>query len=263
MFKQKKPLLIIPVVIVFFLIFIIPSHKSVHLKSSFLWLFKTPLALMNKISLVLSNSSDVLGSFSKYKKTKKELEFLQFKQTQLEEMRLENERLRNMLELKEKKEHDFVIAQVIGKEPTNWLNSIIINKGHSQGIMINQPVMTFAGLVGKVIELSSAEAKVLLISDVNSRVIVLVQRTRDEGILEGIGRGLCRLKYLPVESNVKLGDIVISAGVGGVYPKGLLIGKIESIKIERGGIYKNCIVKPSASLSGLEEILCLKSGLEQ
>ncbi len=194
---------------------------------------------------------------------KKEIEQLRFKLNQVEEAEHENARLRKILDLKEKGPYDFVVAQVIAKEPTNWLNSLIINKGQKQGIAINQPVMSFSNLAGKIIEVGAGSAKVLLISDANSRVVALIQRTRAEGILEGMGNGLCRLKYLPVNADVKLGDVVVSAGVGGVYPKGLIIGNIESIRIERGGIYKSGIVKPAASLSGVEEVLCLKLNSKQ
>ncbi|MBU4477949.1 MAG: rod shape-determining protein MreC [Candidatus Omnitrophica bacterium] len=190
---------------------------------------------------------------------KKELEELRFAANQFQEEQLENKRLRKILELKEKEENRFIVARVIAREPTNWLSSLIIDKGERDGIVINQAVMSFSGLIGKVIEVYSASAKVLLINDVNSRVVVLVQRTREEGMLEGIGRGLCRLKYLPVDADVRLGDAVVSAGVGGVYSKGLLIGKVESIRLERGGIYKSCIIKPAAPLTGLEEVLCLRS----
>ncbi len=188
---------------------------------------------------------------------------LKFQVNRFTELDIENKRLLKILNLQENSSHKFIVSRVIGKEPTNWLNSLIIDKGSKQGIYINQPVINFFGLIGKVIEINSRSAKVLLISDVNSRVVALLQRTRAEGMLEGIGRGLCRLKYLAVDSDVKLGDVVISAGLGGVYPKGLVIGKIESIKIERGGIYKSCIVKPLSALSGLEEVLCIELDLGQ
>ncbi|MCG2711186.1 MAG: rod shape-determining protein MreC [Candidatus Omnitrophica bacterium] len=194
---------------------------------------------------------------------KKEIDELKFKLNLVKEAVHENARLSKILELKEKGPYDFVVAQIIAKEPTNWLNSLIINKGQNQGIVINQPVMSFSNLVGKIIEVGAGTAKVMLISDANSRVVSLIQRTRTEGMLEGMGNGLCRLKYLPINADVKLGDEVVSAGVGGVYPKGLIIGNIESIRIERGGIYKSGIVKPTALLSGLEEVLCLKSNLKQ
>ena len=241
----------------------IPSHKSVHFKSGLLPFFKYPLSIFYHINLSLFHAKKFFTFYRDYSAIKKENEQLKFQLNQTKEAEHENERLRRILELKAKGEFDFTAAQIIAKEPTNWLNSLIIDKGEKDGIAINQPVMSFSSLVGKVIEAGGRTAKVLLISDANSRVVVLIQRTRVEGMLEGIGNGLCRLKYMPVNADVKLGDAVVSAGVGGVYPKGLIIGNIESIRIERGGIYKSGIVKPAVSLSGLEEVLCLKSSLKQ
>ena len=184
---------------------------------------------------------------------------MKYELNEFKEISLENQRLRKMLDIKERGEFDFIAAGVIGKDPTNWLNSLIIDKGSDAGIRINMPVMSLSGLIGKVIECGPRMSKILLISDVNSRVVVLLQRTRQEGMLEGAEQGLCRLKYLPIDADVELGDTVISAGVGGVYPKGVIIGKVESVKVERGGLYKSCIVKPSADLNGIEEVLCIKS----
>ncbi len=262
MFKRKKLLLIIPLILIFLTIVVIPPYKLVHLKSNFLSFFKMPLSISYSVYLTLLNTKEIFSFYADYKKIKQENKKLGFKINQLEEARLENARLRKILKLADQKHYDFTVAEVIGKEPSNWLNSLIINKGSRDGIKINQPVMNFAGLIGKIIEVNRRLSKVLLISDVNSRVVVLVQRTREEGILEGIGRGLCRLKYLSQDSDVELGDIVVSAGVGGVYPKGLMVGQIESIREERGGIYKNCIVRPATSLTGQEEVLCLNLDFE-
>ena len=261
--QQKKPLIFIPLIVLFLFIILIPPHKSVYLKSGFLPFFKYPLSVFYHINLSVFHAKKIFSFYSEYSSMKKEIKELKFKLNQVEEAEHENARLRKILDLKEKGLYDFAVAQIIAKEPTNWLNSFIINKGQKHGIGINQPVMSFSNLVGKIIEVGDGTAKVLLISDANSRVVALIQRTRAEGVLEGMGNGLCRLKYLPVNADVKLGDEVVSAGVGGVYPKGLIIGNIESIRIERGGIYKSGIVKPAAALSCLEEVLCLKLNLKQ
>ncbi len=260
---KKNPLLFIPLIILLFAILVIPPQKTVHLKSSLLLLFKMPLSLIYRLQISTIRATKIFTFYSEYSEMQAKIKELSFKANQLRELELENQRLRKIIQLKDNIPNEFIVSRVIGKEPNNWLNSLIIDKGSSDGIYINQPLMNFSGLIGKVIEVSPSTAKVLLISDVNSRVVVLVQNTRDEGMLEGVGKGLCRLKYLPVDSEVKLGDVVVSAGLGGVYPKGLVVGKIESVKIERGGIYKSCIVKPLSTLSGLEEVLCIKSDLGQ
>ena len=258
MLKQRKRFLVIPLIIIFFIILTTSPQKSVHFKSSLLWVFKIPLTITSHIGNSFFKISRAIQGLTDYERACNEIDTLRFKLVENEEIRLENDRLRNLLALDSQPEINYIVAQVIGKEPTNRLNSIIINKGSRTGIFLNQPVLNLAGVVGKIIEVTSGISKAILISDVNSRIIVMVQRSRQEGVLEGIGRGLCRLKYLSVEADVELGDIVVTAGVGGIYPKGLLVGKIESVKIERGGLYKNCIVKPVAELFKLEEVLCLK-----
>jgi rod shape-determining protein MreC len=260
---QKKPLLFIPLIILLFAVLVIPPQKSVDLKNSLLIILKTPLSLIYRMQLSAVNAGKIFTFYSEYKTMQAKINQLEFENNRLKELKFENQRLLKLLELTQSGSYEYIVSRVIGKEPTNWLNTLIIDKGTKEGIFINQPVMNFSGLIGKIIEVSDKTAKVLLISDVNSRVVVLVRRTRLEGMLEGIGKGLCRLKYLPVDSDVQLGETVVSAGLGGVYPKGLVIGKIESIKIERGGIYKSCIVKPASTLSGLEEVLCLKSNSDQ
>ena len=255
---QKKPLLFIPLIILLFAILLTPPQKTVHLKSSLLLLFRIPLSLIYRLQISTIRARKIFTFYSEYSEMQSEIKKLSFQANQVRELELENQRLRKIIELKDNIQNKFIVSRVIGKEPNNWLNSLIIDKGSLDGIYINQPLMNFSGLIGKVIEVSPRSAKVLLISDVNSRVVALVQNTRDEGMLEGIGKGLCRLKYLPVDSEVQLGNIVVSAGLGGVYPKGFVVGKIESVKIERGGIYKSCIVKPLSTLSGLEEVLCIE-----
>ncbi len=258
MFKRQSPLLFISLILLLFFLLVVPPGKLVHFKSNAMALLKAPLSMSYKGYTSLVNAGKIFSFFREYKTMEKELTQLRFTLNKYEELRQENLRLKNILELKEKSPFGVICAQVIGREPTNWLSSVIIDKGSRDGIVINQTVMDFSGLIGKVIELTPASAKVLLISDVNCRVVVFIQRTREEGMLEGIGQSLSRLKYLPIDSDVELGDIVVSAGVGGVYPKGLVIGKVESIRVERGGIYKSCIVRPASRLSGIEEVLCLK-----
>lgn len=223
---------------------------------------RAPLSFGYRFYLSLLHAGKIFTFYSEYDAMKNELARLRRDANDFKEEKLENRRLRDLLELKQRGDIDFSVAQVIGKEPTNWLNSIIIDKGKKDGMFINQPVMHGFGLVGKVIEVAPSTAKVLLISDVNSRVVVALQRTRLEGMLEGIGQGLCRLKYIPLDADVELGDIIVSAGGGGVYPKGLAIGQVESVRVERGGMYKVCVIKPVSPLTGLEEVLCLKSNLK-
>lgn len=259
--KQNTPAVILLTVILF-LVFIVSPEKLVGVKNGVLFFLRAPLSVGYRVYRTIINTGSLFTSYRDLSRMRSEREQLQFVRNELTEVKLENQRLRALLGFKEEAPFAFTVAQVIAKEPTNWLNSVVINKGSSDGLFVNQPVMNFSGLIGKIVEIGPATAKVLLISDPNSRVVVMIQRTREEGMLEGVGQGLCRIKYLPVDADVALGDVVVSAGVGGVYPKGQMIGTVESIKTERGGIYKSCIVKPYVALSGIEEVLCLELSLK-
>jgi rod shape-determining protein MreC len=179
------------------------------------------------------------------------------KLVELEEFRQENERLKNLFNFKRDSNYSFIVARVIGRDPTNWSSSVIIDRGQRHGIQANMCCVTEAGVVGKVLEAGEVTSKVMLINDPNSSVASLIQRSREQGIISGTITGQCRLHFLPGNSDVKASDIIITSGLGGVYPKGLVIGRVVEIEDETGGLSRSCRVKPAANLSGLEEILIM------
>jgi rod shape-determining protein MreC len=148
-------------------------------------------------------------------------------------------------------------AQVIGRDPSNWSNSLIIDKGSSSGIKSNMAVMSTRGLVGRIVEVGRLSSKALLITDPNLKVGVLVRRNRQGGIMTGRPGGRCKIIYISLDSDVKPGDKVMTAGFGSVFPKGILIGEVEKVGKEEGRLYKFAILKPSQDLSRLEEVLCI------
>ncbi|RKY33892.1 MAG: hypothetical protein DRP78_07130, partial [Candidatus Omnitrophota bacterium] len=181
MFKQKKLRFLIPLICIFLIIVVVPPYKLVHLKSKLGGVFNYPLSFVYRTYISILNTKKIFKFYFESEKIQQENKRLKFELNQLLEQRLENERLHKILELKERRAYNFIAADVIGKEPTNWLNTLIIDKGENSGIAVNQPIMQLAGIVGKVIEVSAQTAKVILISDVNSRVRVLMQKTRQEG----------------------------------------------------------------------------------
>ena len=258
MFIRKHLSLLLVLISAAFLLFVIPPAVLVNFRGTASPLLLSPLSVCYQLYLVSANLIRVPLRYRELLQLRQEVANLRVRCTRAEEQAAENVRLRELLELRKKTALNFIAAEVIGKDPSNWLSTVIINKGEQDGISVNQPVMQGGGVIGKVTEAHRHHAKVLLISDANSRVVALVQRTRVEGIMEGIGGGLCRLKFLPPDTEVQLGDTIITAGVGGVYPEGLLLGNVESIRVERGGAYKNCIIRPIARLAMLEEVACLK-----
>ena len=123
------------------------------------------------------------------------------------------------------------------------------------GIQPNMVVVTEAGLVGKVVEVGNFTSKVLLINDTTSSVASLIQRSREQGVTSGTITGGCIMHFLPANSDAQVSDIVITSGLGEVYPKGLVIGKVVKVYKDPGGLSKICQVKPAVNLSTLEEVL--------
>jgi rod shape-determining protein MreC len=182
----------------------------------------------------------------------------------LQEQALENQRLKALLEFKDSTNFLAVPAKIIGWDLSTYARTVKINAGSKQGIHQGQAVISSRGLVGQIIDepgrLSGAHwAQVLLITDPTSRVSVLIERTRDRGILEGAGReqGLL-LKYIPPEAKPQPGDVVVTSGLGGIFPAGLKVGVIEKIEQNVFSASPQCWVKPSADFNRLEELLVLK-----
>jgi len=176
----------------------------------------------------------------------------------LKETSAENQRLAGLLEFKKKGDYDVIPARVIGRDPANWYESVFIDKGTASGAGVDMPVVTAEGLVGKIVEASLNSSKVLLIIDKNSRVGAMVQSSRDYGIIEGASSGVCRLNYLSRNAIVNISDDVVSSGLGAVYPKGLMIGKIVKVGIDDFSLNKYAEVEPVCDFSKLEEVLILR-----
>ena len=150
-----------------------------------------------------------------------------------------------------------IAAQVIGLDPTGWFKSIIIDKGKNAGISLNMPVVNADGVVGKIVSTSPNYAKVLLVIDQNSSVDCLVQRTRDRGMVKGLSSVISKMDYVVKRSDVVADDIIITSGLGGIFPKGLPVGKVLNVKDVQGKLFKDIKIIPAVDFSKLEEVLVI------
>jgi rod shape-determining protein MreC len=126
------------------------------------------------------------------------------------------------------------------------------------GLSRNRAVISTKGLVGRIVELGKRSAKVLLITDPNSKVGVMIQRNRQGGILVGTPDGKCRMIYIALDSDVAAGDRVLTAGLGSIFPKDVLVGEVVSVDKEPGRLYKYAVIKTAEDLSRMEEVLCIR-----
>jgi len=167
------------------------------------------------------------------------------------ELQSENDRLRRLLGFRDSVEFDTVPARVIGRD----YSYLTIDRGSDAAIREQMCVLTSEGVVGRVLNVSGYTSKVLLIWDSNSRVGGIIQRTRVQGIIEGDQDGRCIMKYLEASVDVRPDDVVVTSGEGGVFPKGLTVGKVVSVSRREGELFQRATVEPSAAMGRLEEVL--------
>ncbi len=175
------------------------------------------------------------------------------------EIELANNRLRDLLNFQKSMGQQVLPAEVIGKDPSPWYKTIVIDKGSRQGVMKGMPVVVPQGIVGQVMETGPRYAKVLLIIDQNNAVDALVQKSRARGIVTGGLSGNCRFKYVLRKYEVNVGDKLISSGLDGVFPKGLRVGYISSVIRKSSGIFQEVTVAPFVDFEKLEEVLVVIS----
>ncbi len=182
---------------------------------------------------------------------------LQRRMAFLEEQVLETQRLQGLLAMRETWRAEFVAARVVGKDATNWFKTILIDRGSQAGLRRNLPVVAPDGLVGRVVEVTPSTAKVQLITDPVSASGALMQRTRVTGIVVGnLDAGL-RVRYLPLLADVVAGDEVVTSGMGGVFPKGIPVGRVTAVERKSGALFQEATLQPRVDFARLEEVLIL------
>jgi rod shape-determining protein MreC len=181
---------------------------------------------------------------------------------QLTEKAAENERLQAMLDFRNKSvSFQMKAATVIGRDPGTFSYSVLINSGTRDGLRINMPVVSTQGLVGHVMETYFGTSKVRLLVDTGSSASAMVQRpqSRAVGIIEGNPAQLSslRLKNLTRDGDVIKGDKIMTSGLGGIYPKGLLVGEVIDVLDDDGGLMKHALIRPAVEFTRLEEVFVI------
>jgi len=221
-----------------------------HGKMYFNWLESTGLRLFSPINrgitLVADNTKNYLKAIAEFKRLEEEnkelkekIEITYQENATLKEKLIAYNRLKKLLELKETFSYEMIPSLVISREPGNWFNSIIIDKGITDGV-------------------ESRTAKILLILDQRSAVGGMTQRSRDIGVVKGSESNYCYIEYLSNDADVKINDVVITSGLGSIFPKGIIIGKIVGIKKESHDLFQKVIVRPEVDFTKLEEVFVVK-----
>jgi rod shape-determining protein MreC len=186
-------------------------------------------------------------------------ELLQYKTANIEyrEAVATNVRLQKLLELKESLPPPTLTAEIVGKDPSLWFRTFTINRGSSDGVQKGMPVVTVEGVVGQVLTSSPNYSKVLLATDPNSAIEVITQKTRVQGIVKGLGRDAFGLHYVLKSGEVVKGDYVLTSGLGGVFPKGLMVGTVSEVMKSRRGMFQTIEIEPAVDFSQLEYLIII------
>ena len=188
---------------------------------------------------------------------KQRIDELQKENHQMKEMALANERLEKLLKFRERNSQAMVAAEVIGQDPSSWFKSVTVDKGEKEGVRKGMAVISAEGVVGQILKTASHYSTVLLVTDYSSAIDSIIQRTRAKAIVEGRGENRCMLKYLLRTEDVNVGDIVVTSGLSGNFPKGLMVGEVRKVDKKGHGVFQYAELVPSVDLTRLEEILII------
>ena len=219
----------------------------------------------NYITSIFSNIESLLNTYEENKRLKMRLEDFAVLQAKVHDLETENASLQELVDKEESlRDYERLHATVIARNPDQWEEKIILNKGSTHGVEKNMAVMTARGLVGKITLVTpfTSEVELLYTNNSNYRVSALVQGEKGDvhGLIEGFEAERNELILKRIDSSVKIevGEKVISSGLGGIFPKGILIGEVTEITTDDFGLTKMAYVKPAADFSLLDEVIIAK-----
>ncbi|QGG47261.1 rod shape-determining protein MreC [Heliorestis convoluta] len=231
-------------------------------------------ALLAPMQMGFSYVTQSLGGVGQavvnYKQIKDENEILHSEKGELQrqinllkQYQLENIRLKELLAYKEEKEqnYDLVLARVIARDPSTWFNTLTLNRGSQDGIQRNMVIINNDGLIGHVISVTPYSSQVLLIVDREGPVPGLIKMTREPGIVEAKadGSGLLQMINLRRDGPIQEGQLVLTSGLGAIYPKGLKVGYVLDIESEPNGLTKRATIRPAVDFQRLEEVFIIRN----
>lgn len=213
----------------------------------------TPFQALGNVFSNLTATQETLSDL------REENERLLAKNAELQEEAQAAKRLQDLLGLQSSYSLQSTAARIISTSTDSWSRTVVIDRGSSSGLAIGMPVTNSSGAIGQIIECGPTSATVRLIADENSSVSALVQSSRAQGVLKGSAGGTLHLTLIATDQSVSVGDSVVTSGLGGVYPKGLPLGRVLSVNKNDGDLYYTIVVEPPSSAESFEEVLVITS----
>jgi rod shape-determining protein MreC len=215
------------------------------------------ISIFYPFQFYFSQTAQIKNIYSENRRLKQEIASLSVKAAQIAENSHENERLTEMLGISKQFSFTLVPARVVVRDPSFVSRSAIVNVGSSDGILPFMPVMTSRGVAGKVVQVMGRMSLVQLLTDPANRTSVMIGRTREVGILETTDGNEFFIMFR-AHADVAVGDTLVTSGLGGIYPKGLLAGMVTRLEENRDPIFKKAVVKPEANFDRMEEVFVIK-----
>jgi rod shape-determining protein MreC len=206
---------------------------------------------------VFQDYFDLVDVRRENQRLKTELARMKSDQNRVVELQTENRHLADLLDLKDALGGDAVGANVIGSDASGLARTLVLSQGSSSGLQPGMAVLSFQGVVGRIIATSANASRVLLIDDHNSALDAFDQRSRARGIVAGVVDDGVTMKYVDRSQDLRRGDIVVTSGLDGIFPRGLLVGTIKSVTGAGPGLFLNVTIAPAVDFSGLEQVLVI------
>jgi rod shape-determining protein MreC len=263
MVVRKRFLKWVAAAILLLLLFALPDGKTARFKGLFLDLLTPVQGLLVKSVRSLKEGADTVRGFGglleKNSRLGEELIYLQARLIELENLEQQNLHLQRQLGFHSRQKQELIPCLVISRSISGWWHSVRLDKGRSQGVVPNRAVLSPDGLVGRTDTVSAFTAEVLLISDPACKVSARISRTGSFGLVSGLGVNaagypLARIRFIHKDVPVRAGDAVVTSGLGGVFPKDVLIGYVETYGLEEGGLYQYADLVPRA-VAGLMDVV--------
>lgn len=259
---MSRPLAAAAIILALVALLSLSSSSSESVKSRLLEVFSPAQSVSSRFLRALGAGAAgigrVLRAGSENRRLEEKVAALERDLSRLREVERENETMRSLLAFREREAWSGVAALVIGRDVRNWYQSVVIDKGAADGVKKDAAVVSPRGVVGKVIEVSPHSSRVLLLIDGNSRVGGVLQSSRLGGIVQGVSASTLVINYLPRRQEIAPDELVVTSGLGQLYPPGLPIGRITRVYSEKFGLYQYADVEPAADFDRLDQVMVIE-----
>lgn len=218
----------------------------------------------NNVRKIWAGFTDLNTLNEELRLTREKLQNFEKAAEDMAEIKSENDRLRKLIGFADRVGYDNIQALVISKDPDNWFRTIVINRGSKDGISVNMPVVAFSGdekaVVGKVIEVRGSVSRILPVISPDMKIGVMLQETRTPGLMKGcISRpGKSQIDYLSKSVQIPVNAYIVTSGQGGVFPQGLLIGRVHQSVVTKSSAFQSVIINPIIDYNKVEEVYVIK-----